>query len=104
MMSKLTIVAALASPLVAVELVKGILFVMNKLYDLMAETLPSDATIVQSAIDLTTGHTTWVAIALSAYAIYMWRSRKKNQWKQLLGAAGSAAAIVMPASIYLLAK
>lgn len=97
-MSKVALILGLASPLVAVQLVKGILFVLSQLYDLCSLTLPSDATIVQSAIDLTSGHVTWVAIALSAYAVYMALARYKNVARQL----GWAAAIVAPASIYLL--
>jgi hypothetical protein len=102
MMSKIAIVIGLASPLVAVQLVKGILFLLSKLYELVSDTLPSDATIVQSAIDLTTGHATWVAIGLATYAMYMTRARHKSAARQLLSAAGWAAALVTPASLYLL--
>jgi len=99
MRSKIATIAGIASPLVAMQVVNVILFALNKLNDLMLDTLPSDATIVQSAIDLTSAHSTWVAVALAAFGVYMWKMRSKASQ---LASAGWAAAMVAPASLYLL--
>jgi hypothetical protein len=89
-----------ASPLIAVQVVKGILFAEHKLYDFMADTFPWDAAIVQSAIDLTSLYCTWIAIALAIFAVYT--ARPHQHTRQALQAMGTASAIVLPAAIYLL--
>lgn len=98
------ILLALISPLVATEAVKGILFVLGKLYDLMADCFPANTTIVQSAITLTTSHSTVVAILLSAFAVYLWQTKNKKHLREIAMGTAMTAAMVAPASLFLFAR
>lgn len=102
MKSTLAIAIGLASPLVAVEVVKAVLCALSRLQDTVSQISTHDATIVQAAIDLTSSHATWVGIALAMYAVYATRSRQSKAMKQFMSAAAESAALVAPASIYLL--
>jgi hypothetical protein len=102
MRQTLAIIIGLASPLVATEVVKAVLYVLSKLEDTAAQVNTHDATIVQTAIDLTSSHATWVGIALAGYAVYATRSRRSKAMKQFMSAAAESAALVAPASLYLL--
>jgi len=68
------------------------------------DSFPWNATIVQAALDLTKSHATAVAILLAVYAVYVWQLRRRDKITDALFSAARAAAIVMPASLYLVAR
>lgn len=95
---------AVASPLLAMHAVQGILFVLLHLQRLMLDCFPPDAAIVSSAIALTTAHATLVAIGLAGYAVYMWQVHNKRHIREVMMSAAKAAALVAPVSVYLVAR